>query len=91
MRTHVATLVGLLVVLLITRPEPIWWAALLCSAAGVLVSELFNTALEALADRLHPETDPLIAHAKDCAAGAVLVASLAAVSVATAFILHLAR
>ena len=42
-------------------------------------AELLNTALEHLADRLHPEQHPTIQAAKDCAAAAVLVASLAAV------------
>ncbi len=38
-----------------------------------------NTALEHLADRLHPELHPSIRAAKDCAAAAVLIASIAAV------------
>ena len=48
------------------------------SAALVLGLELVNTALEHLADHLHPETHAEIRIAKDCAAAAVLVASAAA-------------
>lgn len=53
----------------------VWWALFLITIGGVLSAELFNTALEALIDRLHPEQHPLIKIAKDCAAGAVLVLS----------------
>jgi len=53
--------------------------ALLCLAIGlVLASEAANTALEALADRTAPEPHALVARAKDVAAAAVLIASLAA-------------
>jgi len=91
MRVHAVALTGLLIVLIITRPAPLWWAALLSSAGLVLMAELFNTALEALADRLHPESHPEIARAKDCAAGAVLLASLVALGVAVAFLVQLLR
>jgi diacylglycerol kinase len=37
-----------------------------------------NTALEHLTDRLHPEQHPAIRAAKDCAAAAVLLASISA-------------
>ena len=47
----------------------------------VLALELLNTALEAALDLLHPQQHPLVRVAKDCAAAAVLVASLAAVAV----------
>jgi diacylglycerol kinase len=54
------------------------WIALLLCAAGVLMAEVFNTALEYLADAVHPEMDPGIGRAKDASAGAVLIAALAA-------------
>ncbi len=49
------------------------------AAAAVLALELVNTALEHLADHLHPDDHPAIRMAKDCAAGAVLIAAAAAV------------
>jgi diacylglycerol kinase (ATP) len=52
----------------------------------VLAGEIFNTAIEVLADHLHPEQHPAIRAVKDCAAGAVLVASIAALAVAAAFV-----
>ena len=69
---------GLLVIL---RPVPVWWALFLLVIGAVLAIELINTALESLIDRLHPEIHPMIARAKDCAAGAVLILSLSAVGI----------
>jgi len=58
-------------------------AATLALAVGLVwMAEAFNTALEALADRCTRQPDPLIAVAKDAAAGAVLMTALSAVVVA---------
>jgi len=70
--------------LIVIRPAAPWWGVVLLAVALVLVAELFNAALEALTDHLHPEHHPEIQAVKDMAAGAVLVASLAAVAVAAA-------
>jgi undecaprenol kinase len=66
-------------VLAVLRPPIVWVALCILAAGAVLALELVNTALERLADRLHPEIHVAIQTAKDCAAGAVLLASLAAV------------
>ena len=52
-----------------------WMVILLCFAA-VVATELINTAIEKLADRITTDQDPLIGQAKDVAAGAVLFASI---------------
>lgn len=88
-RVHIAALLILFIVLLVFRPEPLWWAALLLSASLVLTAELLNSAVEALADRVSVDVDPLIRRAKDCAAGAVLVASVGALVVGAAFVIRL--
>lgn len=54
------------------------WLAVILSAALVFMAEVFNTALEYLADAVHPEADPGVGMAKDAAAGGVLVAAIAA-------------
>ncbi len=54
------------------------WAAVLLSVALVFVAEVFNTALEYLADAVHPEADRGVGMAKDAAAGGVLIAAVAA-------------
>jgi undecaprenol kinase len=64
------------------RPPALWWALCVLSAALVLTAELINTALERLIDRVHPERHEDIRIVKDCAAAAVLCASVAAAVVA---------
>lgn len=59
----------------ITRLE---WCAVVIVIGGVWTAEAFNTALELLADAALPERDPRVGAAKDAAAGAVLVAAVAA-------------
>ena len=54
------------------------WCWITVAIAGVWVAEAINSALEALADAVHPARDPRIGRAKDLAAGAVLVAAIAA-------------
>jgi undecaprenol kinase len=71
------------------RLEPAWWAIVLMTSAMVISAELFNTALEHLADHLHPEIHPRIRIVKDCAAAAVLIAACAAVAVGIALSVHL--
>lgn len=84
-KTQVGAAAAVLVALLVLRPSPLWWAVFAVTVAFVLAAELFNTAIENLADHLHPTQDPAIKIVKDCAAGAVLVASVAALAVAGAF------
>ncbi len=55
------------------------WAALVGAIALVLVAEALNTALEFAVDLASPEWHALARDAKDVAAGAVLLAALAAV------------
>jgi len=91
LRLQVLALGIVLVTLAWFRPEPEWWAITLLASAAVLAAELFNTAIEHLADHLHPEVHPAIRVVKDCGAAAVLMTSLAAVAVAVALAVHLAR
>ncbi|MDE5842652.1 MAG: diacylglycerol kinase family protein [Muribaculaceae bacterium] len=56
------------------------WAVVAVCIGGVLMAEAFNSAIEALADKISPDYDPLIGKAKDLAAGAVLLLVLGAVA-----------
>jgi undecaprenol kinase len=87
-RTQLAFGVAVLVALAVIRPAAIWWAVCALAIGLVLVAELMNSALEALADRLHPEQHPEIRIAKDLAAAAVLVAAGTAVAVAVILVLR---
>src|SRR3954465_10460218 len=85
-RTQCGFLLAALMLLLVLRPKPVWWALVVLVSAATLAAELVNTALELVVDRLHPELHPVIARAKDCAAGAVLILSFAAIGIAAALV-----
>lgn len=58
------------------------WAIIAMCIGAVLGGECFNTAIEAVVDLVSPEKNELAGIAKDCAAGAVLLFSIASVAVA---------
>jgi diacylglycerol kinase (ATP) len=89
LRTQAVVFVLVLMALILLRPGALWWAVVLLASGAVLAAELFNTALEALVDHLHPEHHPRIRIVKDCAAAAVLIASLGALAVGIALAVHL--
>lgn len=62
----------------IVRVDQMEWCALILAIGMVWAAEAANTAVELLADAVHPEPHPLIGRAKDVGAGAVLFASIAA-------------
>lgn len=55
------------------------WLALILIISSVLILELINTAIETVVDMVSLKFHPLAKITKDCAAGAVLVASFASV------------
>lgn len=85
-RVHILLAMAALVVLLIVRPAPTWWALFGIVAALVTAFELVNSALEALVDLLHPGLHPEVKAIKDMLSGAVMLAGLAALAVAVAFV-----
>ncbi|NOT12800.1 MAG: diacylglycerol kinase [Methylococcaceae bacterium] len=87
-RIQALAVIVVLLVLLITQPSAMWWAIGSVTVGMVVMAEMFNSAMETLADHLHPHQHPEIGAAKDIAASAVLVAALAAIAVAVAFILR---
>lgn len=76
---HLVAAVAVLIVnclLAISRTE---WLITLMLIGIVWMAEIFNTAIEKLADRVTQNPDPMIGQAKDLAAGAVLIICFAAV------------
>ncbi len=57
-----------------------WIIIILCSAI-VIAAEALNTALEKMADAIHPDKNDGIGNAKDLAAGSVLITAIAALIV----------
>jgi diacylglycerol kinase (ATP) len=82
MQVHVAAGVLVLVLALALGVNRFELLALVLAVCLVLVAEMFNTALEAAIDAVITSYHPLVKVAKDVAAGAVLIAALAAVTVA---------
>jgi undecaprenol kinase len=89
LRLQAVALAAAVVALVVLRPGAVWWALVLLAAALVLAAELLNTAIEQLADELHPHDSPGVQRVKDCAAAAVLTAALGALAVALALAAHL--
>ena len=91
LRLQAVVFAAVIVALIALRPAAVWWALVLLASAAVLAAELFNTAIEHLADVLHPEESPGVRIVKDCAAAGVLIAVLGALGVAAALLVHLLR
>lgn len=75
---HLAFTAGVVAQAIYFKVERWEWALLLLSCGAVFAAEALNTALEYLADALHPGHHPLIGRAKDATAAGVLLLAIAA-------------
>jgi len=84
LRIHLVA--GTLAVLMaaLFQVSPVEWAILALTIGAVIISELFNTVIEALVDLISPDRHPLAKVAKDVAAAAVLCMAIMAVMVGLA-------
>lgn len=80
-RFHAVATASVIAIGAVLRLGPADWCWLIAAMESVWIAEGLNTALELLADALHPENHPLIGRAKDVAAGAVLIAAIAATAI----------
>jgi diacylglycerol kinase len=76
---HLAAAVVVLLVNYLLHVTTTEWLITLMLIGLAWMAEIFNTAIEKLADRVSKDRDPLIGQAKDLAAGAVLIICLMAV------------
>jgi diacylglycerol kinase (ATP) len=81
MRVHFLAAAGVLIAAVSIGVERLELIALLISIAFVLIAEMINTAIEGTIDVSTTSFDPNAKLAKDIAAGAVLIATVTAVSV----------
>ncbi|HYL34262.1 MAG TPA: diacylglycerol kinase [Stellaceae bacterium] len=81
LRLELAVAAAAIILLAWLKPPALWWAVGVLMMAAVLAAELINSAIEALADHLHPTLHREIRVVKDMAAGAILVLNLAALVV----------
>jgi undecaprenol kinase len=87
MKVHLAAAVAVVVAGLVLGISAVDWACLAAAIGLVLTAETLNTVIETLVDLVTAEYHPLAKAAKDMAAGAVLIASVAAVGVGVAVFL----
>jgi diacylglycerol kinase len=87
MRVHLTAAAAVIVLALVLRVSAVDWACLLAVIGLVLTAEALNTVVEAIVDMYTDEFHPLAKIAKDTAAGAVLISSVAAVGVGIAVFL----
>lgn len=76
MRFHFFTVILVLTTGLLYRLPPTEMLVLLFTVSLVLITEMFNTAVEAVVDMITQSYHPAAKFAKDIAAGAVLIASV---------------
>ncbi len=77
-RLHLVATIVCVALALILGISTTEWFAILLAIGLVIVSELINTALEILCDKVSPDYDSAIGKIKDISAGAVLIAALIA-------------
>jgi diacylglycerol kinase len=78
---HTAAAIGVAVLAIALRVSLVEACLLALAVAGVMAAELFNSAIERLADAVDTEHNPTIGEALDIASAAVLVASMGAAAV----------
>lgn len=78
-RIHLAATGAVFVLGLALNLQRLEWCLLIIAIMVVWVAEGMNTALEAIADAVHPAHHQLIGRAKDVAAAAVLISAVGAV------------
>ena len=88
-RVEILAALAVIFVTVWLHPAILWQALVVVMISLVLAAELFNTALEQALDGLHAEQAEFVRIAKDCAAGAVLVFSIASVIVFVLMVLDL--
>ncbi|WP_153799858.1 diacylglycerol kinase family protein [Foetidibacter luteolus] len=73
MRFHFAAAIMVILVNILLKVSRTDWLITLMLIGLMMMAEIFNTAIEKLADRVTKEHDQLIGDVKDLAAGAVLI------------------
>ena len=79
MRIHVTAMIVVIILNTLLRVTSTEWIVSLMVVGLILMAEIFNTAIEKLADRVTKEHDQSIADIKDLASGAVTLLGFFAV------------
>ena len=81
MKVHILAAIIIVILAIVINASKVEILIISLSVSFVLITELVNTAVEAIVDLVSPERHPLAKLAKDVAAGAVLVAAINALCV----------
>lgn len=81
-RIHLTAAAVVTVFNVMARMSVIHWCIEILCCMLVISLELVNTAVETVCDKITDEQHPLIGHAKDASAGAVLMSAIGAVVIA---------
>ncbi|MCB1100104.1 MAG: diacylglycerol kinase family protein, partial [Verrucomicrobiae bacterium] len=85
---HALATVGVTILGFVFGISPGDWCWIVVVVVGVWTAEALNTAFEFLCDVASPEYHPTVKHAKDVAAGAVLLAAIGAAIVGCIIFVH---
>ena len=86
-RSQVFGLAAMVATLSIIQPKLLWWGLALMASLTAISFKMLNSAMESLADHLHPEHHPKIGKVKDLACGAVIVSSFGLLFIGIAMIM----
>lgn len=88
-RIHLTVLLIVIILGIFLQIKLSEWAIIAVVSGMVIISELFNTAIEDMADIVHPDWDQKIGRIKDYTAGAVLIAAI--ISLIAGFIIFVPK
>ena len=77
-RIHLVAAVLVIALGFVFRLSSLEWVVIIGCIGSVIAAEAFNTAIEAICNRVSTENNELIKRSKDCAAAGVLVVSITA-------------
>jgi len=80
-RIHLLAAIIAIIMGIIMKIDHYEWSLLIIVIGAVYLTELLNSSIESLADRIDPEWNELIMRAKDYSAAAVLISAIVAIIV----------
>lgn len=80
-RIHLFAAAASIILGLLMKIDLSEWSLLIIVIGMVFITELLNSSLESLGDKINPEFDVLIGKAKNYSAAAVLIAAVVAITV----------
>jgi len=80
-RIHLVATISVIILAVVFKINTTEWISIIIVIGLVILTELFNTAIERLSDIVDPNWNDLIGQVKDYSAGAVLISALISIIV----------